>query len=345
MRWEERFIGARELDEYLDGNTSGLGHLAKALIRHQKDTWPMLAEGYRALAAVETKRFQLRESVVLAQHNAGRRRSTSAKVDRASVEARKCFLCPDELPVEEKGIPYGDLVILCNPFPVLDSHLSIVHRLHTEQKIYGNVESLLALARDLGQEFFVLYNGPQCGASAPDHLHFQACSSQLLPIQDDLGSDGSMESQQCAVCSEGRDDFELFTLSDLARSVVVFRGNNLLTLAQWIYDAIAGLSGGSETEPMINIVATHAASTWTVYLFPRARHRPACFFAEGEDRLMISPGAIDMAGVVVVPERAHFERLTAQKLEDIFAEVSLGVEEVDSVIERLSASQMGEGPF
>ncbi len=346
MNWDERIIGERELKEFFkDGDDRNLASLAKALVEHQKQTWPLLGEGYLSLETIETKQFQVRESRVVVQHNPGRRRSTTARVDRASVEARKCFLCSDALPQEEKGIAYGDLMILCNPFPVLDNHLSIVHRQHTEQKIAGNVEMLLSLARDLGSEFFVLYNGPQCGASAPDHLHFQACSRKLLPIENDLGADDLSSTEDCAICAESRNNFELFTLADCARSVVIFRGNRGETIAAWIYKTLASLAGDFSAEPMINLIATHDRAGWTVYLFPRARHRPYCFYAEGEDQLMISPGAIDMAGVIVVPERDHFERITSEKLEEIFAEVSMSVEEVDFHVEQASETPVSEGLF
>ncbi len=346
MNWDERIINERELKEFLkDGDDRNLASFVKALIEHQKQTWPLLNEGYRSLEAIETKSFQVRESSVVVQHNPARRRSTAARVDRAAVEARGCFLCSDALPPEEKGIAYGDLMILCNPFPVLDEHLSIVDRRHTEQKIAGNVETLLSLARDLGPQFFVLYNGPQCGASAPDHLHFQACSREILPIERDLGADEPSATEDCAVCAESRNNFELFTLADCARSVVIFRGNRGETVAAWIYKTLAALAGDWNSEPMVNLIATHDPAGWTVYLFPRARHRPYCFYAEGEEQLMISPGAIDMAGVVVVPERDHFERVTAERLEEIFAEVSLNVEEVDFRIEQASETPVSEGLF
>ncbi len=344
MRWDERFVGERELEDYLeDRNDRRLAAFAKALIEHQKQTWPMLAEGYRSLAQIETRPIKVRESSVILQHNPGRKRSTSARVDRASVASRQCFLCPDTLPREEKGIAYGDLVILCNPFPILEDHLSIVHRQHVEQKIQGSLESLLALARDFGPDFFVLYNGPQCGASAPDHLHFQSCSRKVIPIENDLGADE--QSEQCAVCAEGRDDFELCTLADCARSVAVFRGNKFLTVARWIYKTLGALASNHQAEPMVNIIATHDGSAWTVYLFPRARHRPQCFYAEGPEQLTVSPGAIDMAGVVVAPVRDHFERIDARALEEIFSEVSLDVDEVDRVIERVSATPVSEELF
>jgi hypothetical protein len=360
MRWEERIITAQELKPYLAAPNLAAPNLAApsggsvikqvdALIEHQKQNWPMLAEGYAAFEAIETKRVQVDGSDVIVQHNPKRIRSTAARVDKASVGARACFLCSDSLPVEEKAIAYGDdLMILCNPFPILDRHLSIVHRDHTAQQIDGNLESLLQLARDLAPDYFVLYNGPQCGASAPDHLHFQACSRAGLPIEA-LLADDPPEAAHCDICATSASEgFELFTLTNGGRTVIVFRGNRADELAGWVYQTINELSRDSfgdnsfgdksfGDEPMVNIISTYDKNQWTVYLFPRARHRPACYFAEGEERLLVSPGAIDMAGVIVVPERNHFERIGAKQVEAIYAEVSMGEDRVIEVVERVAS--------
>ena len=287
-------------------------------------------------AEIETKRVRVEESEVVIQHNPRRVRSTAASVDKASVENRRCFLCAENLPPEEKGIAYGeDLIILCNPFPVLDRHLSIVHREHVPQQIAGNVEQLLSLAHDLGSSYFVLYNGPECGASAPDHLHFQACSRELLPIEDNLYDDEPVMVEDCNYCEEtARNSFELFTLGGCGRSVVVFRGGNREEVAIWVYQVIKELTLQTDKdEPLINIICTYDPRVWTVYLFPRAKHRPASFYAEGEDRLVVSPGAIDMAGVVVVPEREHFERLDGERLASIFSEVSMNGTTVNDLVD------------
>src|SRR6185503_6882728 len=134
------------------------------------------------------------------------------------------------------GIAYNDdLVILCNPFPVLDRHLSVVHREHSPQQIDGNLETLLSLAHDLGSSYFVLYNGPECGASAPDHLHFQACSRELLPIEENLYEDEPVLLEDCSSCDEtAKNTFELFTLGGCGRSVIVFRGGNREEIAHWV---------------------------------------------------------------------------------------------------------------
>ncbi len=347
MNWDERIINEKELSRYLnDTGSRSLVERVSAMIEQQRVTWPLLREGYDALAKIETKRIPVADSEVVVQHNPKRIRSTAAAVDKTSVDKRPCFLCAENLPVEEKGIAYGsEFVILCNPFPILDKHLSIVHRKHIEQKIDGNIETLLAMAADLAPDYFVLYNGPRCGASAPDHLHFQACSRKLLPVEQELEAGDSAEEAHCSACEETRrDSFELFSLEGYGRSVIVFRGNNLEELAGWFYRVLDELPRDAEgVEPMMNIICTYESGTYTLYMFPRTRHRPACFFAEGDERLLVSPGAIDMAGVVVVPEREHFVKLGREQMEAIYSEVSFSDAAVNEILERVASN--GEGSW
>src|SRR5262249_3427560 len=233
MSWENRLISRSELESYFedenfDDEDQTLAGRARALVRHQRDHWPMMRDGYRSFGSIETKRIAVAETEVVVQHNPGRIRSTAAAVDSSSVAARPCFLCEQNLPEEEKGIAWRDMVILCNPYPILDNHLSIVDRRHGSQQINGNARALLELARDLGSDFFALYNGPRCGASAPDHLHFQACSNSLLPIAEHLFDEEPALLEDCSSCEEtAANTFELFTLGGCGRTVIVFRGGEL----------------------------------------------------------------------------------------------------------------------
>jgi hypothetical protein len=339
VSWDGRIISEDELSRYLKGRSGpGLAARVDALIEQQRQMWPLFREGYEALAQAETKRVRVEESEVVVQHNPKRIRSTAASVDRASISERRCFLCPENLPPEEKGIEYGEaLIILCNPFPILDRHLSIVHRSHVEQKIADYFSWMLALSADLGPDYFVLYNGPESGASAPDHFHLQACSRELLPIEKDIKAEEPEPDAHCSACEENaRDTFEVFTLGGCGRSVIVFRGNRDDELADWFYKVLGELSlETGKSEPMVNIVSTHENGVWTVYLFPRSRHRPSCFFAEGDERLLVSPGAIDMAGIIVVPQREHFLRIDGERVAAIFGEVSYDENSIDEMLERM----------
>jgi hypothetical protein len=314
-----------------DFDHPSLGDRVAALIRHQTANWPMLRDGYQALVQVKTRRLENPEaagSFVIVQHNPARIRSTAASVDQASVQSRKCFLCPENLPAQEMGLEYGhDLIIACNPFPVLDRHLSIIHRRHVAQQLDGQMETLLELARDLGPGYLVLYNGPRCGASAPDHLHLQACSRRLLPIESSLGDVGQ----------SGSLSFAIGIFEDFGRNVIVLRGSRAGDLSAAVNQLLANFAHatGDESEPMINIISTHRDGLYTVYVFPRARHRPACFFAEGDKRITVSPGAIDMAGVIVVPREEDFARVGARQAYEIFSEVSASKQLVRDLIRSL----------
>lgn len=342
MSWRNRLLDDGDLRPFMESDQGDFGALAAALVAHQKQHWPVLRAGYERLKLAETRRIAVAETNVVIQHNPARFVSTAASVDAAAVEARGCFLCPDRLPEEEKGLPYADeLVVLCNPFPILENHLTIVARDHGAQAVEGSVEWLLRLAHDLGPDWFVLYNGPQCGASAPDHLHFQACSRNGLPIFDDLKANEAPSESGCDICEHTRDNLELFTIEGCGRSTVVFRSNTADYISQLAYAALMLLPSSSGEEPLVNLIGTWGAGQWTLLMFPRARHRPEAYYAEGDDRMLVSPGSIDMAGVVVTPRRRDFERLDSRTMEGIYDEVSLDDGLVNEVLEQVSASVSG----
>jgi hypothetical protein len=160
-----------------------------------------------------------------------------------------------------------------------------------------------------------------------------------LPIEEAIRQDDSA-GDDCDACAESaREGFELFTLSGVGRSVIVMRGGSDAEISQWAARVLDDLARETnKREAMVNLISTYDRGLWTLYIFPRSRHRPAAFFAEGDDRLTISPGAIDMAGVIVVPERAHFDKLTGELIEGIFAEVSYGEEAVNDLLERISTA-------
>jgi ATP adenylyltransferase/5',5'''-P-1,P-4-tetraphosphate phosphorylase II len=319
MDWERRII-YRELSAYLQTNIeqASLSEIAQALIRQQQASWLMLREASAAFNQVEYRYFDIKGSRVIAQNNPKRIVSTAAKVDTATISQRPCFLCPDNLPPEEKGIAFGqDYVMLCNPFPVLKNHLVLSHRLHTPQTIIGRFQALTDFTQRLGNEWFTLYNGPKCGASAPDHLHFQACDRSMIPLFAELDS----FARQTLIAEP---ELRVFSLKNYRLHLVVARSRSQQKLRQWFerYVESQPKELKSDAEPMLNLVATADGEEITVVVFPRAKHRPACYFAEGEAKLTISPAGIDLAGVLVIPERSHFEKVTADDIENIYAEIT-----------------------
>jgi len=305
-----------------------LNTVVENLLRQQIATWPMLREAVAALQQAQHKEFSVAGSRVIAQFNPARIVSTAAKVDAATISKRPCFLCADNLPPEEKGIAFGErFVLLCNPFPVLANHLVISAREHTPQAIAGNFSAMLDLAQDLGEDWFALYNGPRCGASAPDHFHFQACSRDGVPLFDDF--------EHSLNCDSGEVDFVIS--HNYRFNLMAFAGTDRLKLNKWFARAIGELASitNSDEEPMFNLLLSHARDCWLGFILPRGKHRPACYFVEGDAKLTISPAAIDLAGVVVVPQPDHFARVTANDLETIFAEVGLSDEQMANWEERL----------
>lgn len=320
MSWNNRLLSEDELSKF--GMPASGGSAVEALIRHQIATWPMLREAVTGLDQVEYKKFSVKGAEVLAQFNPRRIVSTGAKVDAATIRKRPCFLCVENLPAEEKGIRFGnDLVILCNPFPVLRDHLVISSRSHTPQTIAGNIGAMLDLSRDFGNEWFILYNGPRCGASAPDHLHFQACPRTGVP----LFADFSLQ------IDRNRSKPEYAGIGDYRIKLMIGCGGDREQMILWFNRAIHHLSAiaGGDDEPMINLIVTYQKGQWTIFIMPRGKHRPDCYYADGDAKLTISPAAIDLAGVMVVPEAAHFARITGETLERIYDEVTIGTDKLE----------------
>jgi hypothetical protein len=295
---------------------SDLVSAVERLIAEQSVAWPKLAEGLEGLARSETRLENVGGRRILVRHIPHRIKSTTARVDRQSVAARPCFLCADNLDVEEKGIDFGsEFTIYCNPFPILEKHLTIVHRQHRPQRIEGQFGNMLHLAGAL-QDSFVLYNGPACGASAPDHLHFQACSRAIFPIQDEI---------------RRRDGL---VVRNFAPRVFVFQGANAGQLSEQLETLYGHLSRitRQDPEPMVNIAALFEGGEYTVLVFPRAKHRPGVY-ETGE--LTVSPGTIDLCGVFVLPVRGDYDRITSSDIASILDEVTLPKDAFDSVHEAM----------
>jgi Domain of unknown function (DUF4922) len=279
------------------------------LLDSQAVAWPMLARGLEGLRQSQTRTERVFGRNVLVRHIPHRIKSTTAAVDAASVAQRKCFLCPVNLEPQEQGIPFGlEFIIYCNPFPILERHLTIVHVDHRPQQISGQFGALLGLAKAL-PDSFIIYNGPECGASAPDHLHFQACSRSIFPIEHDLHA-------------------------GYIPRVVALRGDDPLQLSYRLEGLLAVLKKvtNASSEPMINIAAFFAEDSWTALIFPRGKHRPRVYETK---ELTVSPATIDLCGVFVVPVPGDYEKIRGADIERIFEEVTLAAEPFQSVMKNL----------
>lgn len=290
---------------------------AKNLLLEQLQKWKQARLNYEALANVESKDFSFDGFVIKVQFNPGRIQSSAAKVDTKSIQERKCFLCPANLPLVQKGIPFENTYqILVNPFPIFPQHFTIPTYEHVDQLVLNRYKEMLALAKDLN-EYTFFYNGPKCGASAPDHAHFQAGSKGFMPIEEDIkqiDKEIVLETEGLTVSAFKkylRNGF-LIEAEDKDRAVDFF---NKLYLLLNIKEG--------EKEPMMNIISWYEDRKWLSCIFPREKHRPACFFAEGDDNILISPASVDLGGVLITPLEKDFNKITSKDIETILKEVCI----------------------
>jgi uncharacterized protein DUF4922 len=291
-------------------------HEVEELFKRQSRAWPQLSTGVEGLARATTRPVKIDWFDIFIRHIPHRIASTTAVVDRESVAKRPCFLCASNLPSEEEGLPFDEnFTIYCNPFPIVDHHLTIAHREHGLQRIANQFGNMLDLAAALAG-YFVVYNGPECGASAPDHMHFQAGSRVLFPIEHDTAALTGV------------------TVPNYARNVLLLRGRDRSALVNWMDRAIDLLANttGKRSEPLVNIAVFFERDEWVTYLFPRGKHRPEVFHT-GE--LMVSPASIDLCGIFVVPRAHDFERITGEAIAAIFREVTLPDDQFQEVARKL----------
>jgi hypothetical protein len=307
--------------------------LSRQLLEQQKLTWPQLATGYASLGTVRLREVHCRGFSVWLQYNPGRIVSTGAKVDARSIRERQCFLCVENLPELQKGIVYKDeFLILCNPAPIFAEHFTISHIHHVPQILEPYVLTMLDLARDLSPRLTVFYNGPKCGASAPDHMHFQANPAGLIPVET------AAQEESRRVFRHSIDSVDILTLRDFGRQVIVLESRNRENLADVLNKVSESLrqTAATSEEPMINVLCSFADGAWRVIVFPRSKHRPDVYFMEDAERVLISPAAVDIGGLVVTPLEKDFRSVNATLVESIFQEVSLPPANVDETILRLS---------
>lgn len=296
----------------------------------QLGEWSLAAENYEALNQIKTKSFQYDNFEVKVQFNPSRLISGSAKTDPQSIQERKCFLCPAHLPAEQRSLPFGqNYQILVNPYPIFPIHLTIPELRHVHQHIHGRYVDMLAMAEVL-PDFVVFYNGPKSGASAPDHLHFQAGSKGFLPLEKDLQS---VEKEILFVHKKT----QFYTLNHYLRNIFVVESQQKSEMIN-TFDEIAAILPLKEDdhEPMMNIVTWYDTGTWTSCVFPRQAHRPSCFYAKDKDHFLISPGSVDLGGVIITPREEDFEKITAATIDTIFKEVCVADDLIQTIKQKMN---------
>lgn len=299
------------------------------LIDEQLAAWEQARGNYEALTRVEQRRLKVGAVDYLMQFNPARVVSSGAKVDAETLSRRPCFLCAANRPEVQRGLDFGEeYSVLLNPFPIFPKHLTIPAKMHTPQRIAHRMGHMLDLARELS-DYTIFYNGPRCGASAPDHMHFQAGSRGLMPIETQWQT---IEADSLEV--DGVTIHHL--VGDAPRATLVMQSackEKLERLFDRVYRLLPLPQG--DDEPMMNLLAWYESERWTLCIFPRAKHRPSCYEAEGEERMLISPASVDLGGVFILPIGRDFERLTEDRLTEVLAEVCLSPREMKLIMETL----------
>ena len=305
---------------------------ATELLSKQLVTWPLAEKNYKALEAVQVKSFDMEGFSIRAQFNPARIVSTGAKVDARSLKERKCFLCPENLPVEQERLPFGFRhLVLCNPYPIFPLHFTIPTRKHTPQLILPQWNDFLELTRRLAP-FTVFYNGPRSGASAPDHAHFQAVTRGIMPLDEEVTQ---FIRQSYASVYDNR----IYPLTGNLRPGLVIQAATeeaATQLFKKIYAALPILPG--EPEPMMNIFGSYYDNNWVITVIPRKRHRPWQYEAEGNDHLLSSPGTADIGGLFITPLEKDFKKINPELLRDVYQQVCLSDRDVEEIFVHLSSN-------
>ncbi|HNX56871.1 MAG TPA: DUF4922 domain-containing protein [Prolixibacteraceae bacterium] len=315
---------------------SNTGNTAKEILnkftQSQIQDWPLAASNFKGLEKVLERTYQFDDFQIRTQFNPERMRSSVAEVDKKTIAARQCFLCNENRPKEQGAIEFGDdFLILVNPFPIFKNHFTISCNRHIDQRFIGNAKTLLELAKAM-QGFTVFYNGPECGASAPDHLHFQAGESSFMPVTTDFERLKHSERQLFS----GKNT-QVWAFDNYLRKMISVETSSMeegLETIRLYYQHFQAMQP-DKVEPMMNALCLWNDGKWTIHLFPRKAHRPSHFYETGEKQILISPGSVDFGGVFILPRREDFEKITAENIIDILEQVCLDQNKFQELTEQL----------
>lgn len=302
----------------------------------QLEVWTDARHRFRDLKHVETRQFS---DQLKLQWNPARIVSTGAKIDKKTLGERPCFLCDKNRPKEQMSKQIDEKFhLLVNPFPILPVHFTIPARKHQPQLIYknyGEMHRFISLHSDL----MVFYNGPKCGASAPDHLHFQAGTNGILPLQ----TNWQRLSRNLTDIISLNDEEKISVVRDFIVPAFVIISKSAESdeaLFRRLYKAMP--QRGDETEPMMNIISWRKGEEFISVVIPREKHRPEAYFAEGDARFVVSPGALDMSGLIITPREEDFRKLTEEKALSLLQECGVSEEKMNAIIAKLKASKDAE---
>lgn len=302
------------------------------LFEIQRKEWDLLRRNLEGLESAKIREFSFEDYLIKVQFNHKRIISSSAKVDKDSINKRECFLCESNRPLEQKRVLYRDKYeFLCNPFPIFRKHFTISSLKHSPQKIKGYFTDFLQISRDL-PELIVFYNAPACGASAPDHLHFQAGNYGLMPVTEEIEKLKKKYGKKII----NKEDVEITAVDDDLRRFVLLESDDpekLNEIFNQVHSFCSELKNGGE--PMLNILSTFRES-WQVFVFLREIHRPWQFFEEGNENILLSPASVDFGGTMITPLEKDFNKIKNEDIRDIFQQVSLSKAKFRSLMDFLN---------
>ena len=296
-----------------------LGLKVNELFDQQLSVWEMARNNFEGLKTVQIREFDFDGFAVKVQFNPARMVSSGAKVDAKTIAERKCFLCAANRPEVQRGIEWRDYDILINPFPIFTRHLTIPRREHVDQRLVPYIADMFDLAREL-TDFVVFYNGPKCGASAPDHMHFQAGNADFLPLVSDyfnLKQVGRTELVETA------DTAETYLMKDYLRVVYCIESADAVALKEAFMKLYNSWVKEEGVEPMMNVVCLYREGRWYLFVIPRGAFRPWQYTAEGDKQLLVSPATVEVSGLFITPVKEHFERITKEDVVDILTQCTI----------------------
>lgn len=318
--------------------------LVEEMIENQKENWELAKRNYEALEENLEKKKVLklkeedREMKVRIFPNPQRILSTMAKTDSRSIQERPCFLCGKNRPAEQTYLPFGHYEVCLNPYPIFQRHLTIIDKEHTPQSMKGRFEDMLHLAENL-DEFYILYNGPECGASAPDHMHFQAAGKE-----EELTNPFALNFLKSIL--ENENGVTTYVNNVFTTCIGMTSGLKVDLMQQFekVYQNLSVIY--PDKEPLINMIAWYGLDkishfggdeieVWNCIIFLRSKHRPDCYYTPNEKGLLISPAVAEMGGIFPIVREEDMDKLNAKKLTEIYKEISLSPQQLNTLCDQL----------
>ena len=292
------------------------------LYEQQLKNWHDAKHNYKQFQSVKRRSIDFDDFRIDLQYNPARERSTCADLHPNEIASRPCFLCSTHLPEQQKGYAIlNKYLLLINPFPIFENHLTISDFHHLPQSISGRIIDMLTLAKDL-QSYTIFYNGPRCGASAPDHFHFQAIPKNSLPVDTEFDY---LKKYKCKLLVN-EDDIEIVQVKYYLRKMVAFESEYREPIDYFFTKVFQQLPfDEASDEPMMNVLANYQNGKYRLMLFLRNKQRPSCYYMDDPERIMVSPASVEMGGIMVTPREEDFVKITKENLKEIYNETCMNL--------------------